>query len=122
MSTPDEVVRELGSSRSTIPQRLSVVTLSEVSDLLCIDLKLATSALVRLKRDNHMFSPARGLYIAVPPEYRTWGSIPALDFIDPMMTRIGHSSYVGFLSAAELHGAARQLGASRAFIMFSGDQ
>ena len=102
------VVKPRELSDYLLSQGRPVVTLSEVSSLLGVDSKHATSALVRLKRDNHMFSPARGLYIAVPPEYRTWGSIPALDFIDPMMTHIGHSYYVGFLSAAELHGAAHQ--------------
>lgn len=85
-----------------------VVTLGEVAEVLGVDEKHAASALVRLKQTNQMFSPQRGLYVAVPPQYRTWGGVPAMDFIDPMMRAGGFSYYVALLSAAELHGAAHQ--------------
>ncbi|MCL2467866.1 MAG: type IV toxin-antitoxin system AbiEi family antitoxin [Micrococcales bacterium] len=85
-----------------------VVTLSEAAGILGVDVGQASAALVRLRRANQMFSPARGLYIAVPPEHRMWGAIPAMDFIDPMMRALGREYYVGLLSAAELHGAAHQ--------------
>ena len=44
----------------------------------------------------------------VPPEYRTWGAVPASWFIDPMMRHLGRSYYVGLLSAAAQHGASHQ--------------
>ena len=44
----------------------------------------------------------------IPPEFRTWGAVPASHFIDPLMRYLGHDYYVGFLSAAEFHGAAHQ--------------
>ncbi|MDE2281169.1 MAG: type IV toxin-antitoxin system AbiEi family antitoxin, partial [Actinomycetales bacterium] len=70
--------------------------------------KQAASALVRLRRTHRMFSPFPGLYFPVPPEYRTWGALPATYFIDSMMRAAQRSYYVAFLSAAELHGAAHQ--------------
>ncbi len=61
-----------------------------------------------LLRTGRAFSPARGFWVAVPPEYRSWGVIPGVQFIDPMMTHLRRDYYVGWLSAAELHGAAHQ--------------
>lgn len=65
--------------------------------------------LQRLISKGEVFSPAQGFYVPIPPEYRSWGgSIPAHDFIDPMMRHLGRSYYVALLSAAEIHGAAHQ--------------
>ena len=55
-----------------------------------------------------MFSPTRGGYVPIPAEYRSWRAVPASHFIDPMMRYLGHEYYVGYLSAAEVHGAAHQ--------------
>ena len=68
----------------------------------------AWPALARLVHNRLAFSPARGLYIAVPPEYRSWGAVPAAWFIDSLMTHLARGYYVGYLSAAEVHGAAHQ--------------
>jgi len=66
---------------------------------------------VRLNRSvqtGKLIAPSRGLWIAVPPEFRTWGAPPALDFLDPLMVHLGRRYYVGWLCAAELFGAAHQ--------------
>lgn len=68
----------------------------------------AWPALARLVHNNAAFSPARGLYVPIPPEYRSWGSVPAPWFIDALMAHVGRSYYVGYLSAAEIHQAAQQ--------------
>ncbi|MGH3851818.1 MAG: type IV toxin-antitoxin system AbiEi family antitoxin domain-containing protein, partial [Pseudonocardiaceae bacterium] len=65
-------------------------------------------ALARLIKKRLVFSPARGLYIAIPPEYRSWGVVPATSFVDTLMAHLDRSYYVGYLSAAEAHGAAHQ--------------
>lgn len=57
---------------------------------------------------KRLFSPARGLYVIVPPEYRSWGVLPATHFIDPMMRHLGVDYYVAFASAAQWWGAAHQ--------------
>lgn len=68
----------------------------------------AWPALARLVSNRQVFSPARGLYIPIPPEYRSWGAVPARDFVDALMEHLERRYYVGFLSAAEIHGAAHQ--------------
>jgi len=98
--------RELGDY--LLSHGRQIVTLREVAEILGVDEKHASSALVRLKRANQMFSPTRGLYVAIPPQYRTWGAVPAVEFIDQMMRAVGYDYYVALLSAAELHGAAHQ--------------
>ena len=62
----------------------------------------------RLAQRGKVFSPARGLWVAVPPSFRSWGTLPGLQFIDALMDHLGREYYVGWLSAAELHGAAHQ--------------
>ena len=91
-----------------LSQGRPVVTLAEAAELMGLTPRAASDALVRLRRARLMFSPLRGLYVAIPPQYRTWGAVPALDFIAPMMNAAHRSYYVGLLSAAELHGAAHQ--------------
>lgn len=65
-------------------------------------------ALARLIKNKLVFSPARGLYIPIPPQHRSWGAVPATWFVDALMTHLGRAYYVGYLSAAELHEAAHQ--------------
>lgn len=68
----------------------------------------ARPALARLIKNRLAFSPARGLYIPIPPEFRSWGAVPALWFVDSLMVHLDRIYYVGYLSAAEVHGAAHQ--------------
>lgn len=86
----------------------SWVDLQTASSLMGLDANAAAAALVRLRRAGQMFSPTPGFYVPIPPEFRTWGVIPGLDFIDPLMHAVGADYYVALLSAAELHGAAHQ--------------
>ncbi len=85
-----------------------IVDLAEAAGLMGLELHAAADALVRLRRAGQIFSPTRGLYVAVPPEFRTWRAVPALDFIHSMMRADDRHYYVALLSAAELHGAAHQ--------------
>jgi predicted transcriptional regulator of viral defense system len=85
-----------------------VATLDEIAELTGLSPKAAAAALTRLKRNHALFSPHPGLYVAIPPEYRSWGVVPALDFIDPFMAELHRRYYVSLLSAAELYGAAHQ--------------
>ncbi len=91
-----------------LSQGQPIVTLSEVAQLTGLAKSAASGALVRLRQSGQMFSPYSGLYVAVPPQYRTWGVIPGFDFVDGMMTAMNRHYYVALLSAAELHGVAHQ--------------
>lgn len=64
--------------------------------------------LSRHRAQGRVFSPARGFYVMVPPEYRKLGAPPGEWFIDPMMSHLQRSYYVSFLTAAAMHGAAHQ--------------
>src|SRR5215204_4091775 len=82
------------------------VTIEEVSDLLRRDRKALYPRLADLEKARQIFSPAQGLYVVIPPEYRSWGVVPADWFIEPMMVRLKRMYYVSFLSAAARHGAS----------------
>jgi predicted transcriptional regulator of viral defense system len=62
----------------------------------------------RLQRRHQLFSPRRGFYVVVPPQYLNWGCPPPAWFIDDLMHYEHAPYYVGLLKAAELHGAAHQ--------------
>lgn len=64
------------------------------------------SSLNRLKKKNHIAMPMRGFYVILPPRYRSWGCLPAEQFIPGLMAYLGDPYYVGLLSAAAYHGAA----------------
>lgn len=85
-----------------------VADTERVSELVGLEPRSAYAGLSRLRRQGRMFSPARGLYVAVPPEYRSWGVVPAPWWIDQMMDHLGRDYYVGLLTAAAVHGAAHQ--------------
>jgi predicted transcriptional regulator of viral defense system len=86
----------------------TAATTPHVADWLSIPPGQVRMAMARLSRDRRMFSPARGLWIPIPPQYRTWGAPPAIEFVDDLMNHLGRDYYVGWLSAAELHGVAHQ--------------
>ncbi len=84
------------------------VTTAEVAELLGIPARHVAPSLARSRRRGHLFAPTKGLYVAIPPEFRSWGAVPAAHFVDPMMRHLGHDYYVCLLSAAEAHGFAHQ--------------
>lgn len=59
-------------------------------------------------RRGEWVQPTRGLWVPVPPEYRTWGAPPGIEIVDAMMRHRDIGYYVGWLSAAALYGAAHQ--------------
>jgi predicted transcriptional regulator of viral defense system len=85
-----------------------VLTLDDVAQLTGLSRRGAADAMTRLRRAGHFFAPAAGLYVAIPPQYASWGAVPAPDFVDPLMRKLGRHYYVCLLSAAQLHGAAHQ--------------
>jgi predicted transcriptional regulator of viral defense system len=104
-------------SRSTVPRDLPDwlishgrhwITTDEIAATLAIPVDQVPPIVARLRRAGRMFSPTRGGYVPIPAEYRSWRAVPASHFIDPMMRYLGHGYYVGFLSAAEVHGGAHQ--------------
>lgn len=84
------------------------IAIEEAEQLLGKERATLYPRLAELEHARKLFSPTQGLYVVVPPEYRSWGVVPADWFIDPMMRRLDRSYYVAFLSAAARHGAAHQ--------------
>jgi len=62
----------------------------------------------RLKEKGVLVSIRKSFYVIVPPEYKSFGILPVVQFIDPLMKYLDKRYYVGLLSAAQLHGAAHQ--------------
>ncbi len=98
---------------STLPDRLIGegrywVTTEQAAELLGRGRPAVYPRLAELENAGKLFSPAKGLYVVVPPEYRSWRAVPADWFIDPMMRQLERTYYVAFLSAAARHGAAHQ--------------
>lgn len=86
----------------------TAVTTSEAAEILGVPAEHVRVRLHTAVRDGRLFSPSRGLWVAIPAKYRTWGAPPAVEFLDPLMAHLGREYYVGWLSAAEIHGAAHQ--------------
>jgi predicted transcriptional regulator of viral defense system len=84
------------------------VTTDEAAGLLGIPRGHVSPALARSREKGLLFSPTKGAYVPIPPEYRSWRSVPAADFVDSLMRHLGHPYYVALLSAAEVLGFAHQ--------------
>lgn len=78
----------------------------DVSEAVGISKAAARQALRRLERKGEIATPARGVYVIVPPEYRALGCLPPDQFVSAMMERSRTPYYAGLLSAAQYHGAA----------------
>lgn len=90
-----------------VSQGRYVASADEIEDTIGSRSNLS-ARLARLRRQGRLVSAAKGLYLVVPPEYRTWRGLPADWFIDDLMRHLGRHYYVGLLSAAALHGASHQ--------------
>lgn len=83
-------------------------TLADAKTVLGRDEDAVRKGLERLARKGEVFSPSRSFYVVVPPEFRSWGTVPAAHFVDDLMRFLNRTYYVALLSAAEMHGAAHQ--------------
>lgn len=83
-------------------------TTDEVAELVGVAPESVRQSLRRPAAANKIASITRGAWVPVPPEYRAAGAPPPAHFIHPLMNFLGHPYYVGFLSAAAIHGASHQ--------------
>jgi predicted transcriptional regulator of viral defense system len=83
-------------------------TLNEAS----VELRKKKQAVVlsirRLREKGYLASPARGFYVIVSPEFRSYGCLPAEFFIPYLMEHWQCRYYAGLLTAAMYHGASHQ--------------
>ncbi len=68
----------------------------------------AKAVLRRLRERAEIATPIRGFHVILPPECRSAGCRPAIEFIDYLANYLHTPYYLALLSAAELHGAAHQ--------------
>jgi predicted transcriptional regulator of viral defense system len=68
----------------------------------------ALNAIYRLRGHGELISPARGLYVIVPPEHQPHGSIPAQELVPLIMQYLDANYYVALLTAGLFHGATHQ--------------
>ena len=73
-----------------------------------VSLVAARASLRRLSEHGEIAMPHRGFVVAVPPEYRALGCLPAEQFIPDLMAYWQEPYYVALLTAAQYHGAAPQ--------------
>ncbi len=83
-------------------------TTEEASYLCGVPVSQVPQRLAPLRRRSQIFSPARGLWVPVPAEYRTWGAPDPILYIDDVMRHLGTAYLVGWLAAAARHGASHQ--------------
>ncbi|RCS60447.1 hypothetical protein CIK77_10740 [Microbacterium sp. JB110] len=85
---------------------LSALTSAELAGVMGVAEEQVRQRLHAPVRRGEWVMPVRGLWVPVPPEYRSWGAPPGIELIDAMMRHLSTSYYVGWLTAASLHGAA----------------
>ena len=78
----------------------------QVAELLRVPVPQVSQRLFIPKQRGEWITPARGLWIPVPPEFRAWGGPPVAEFIAPLMQHLGVQYYIGWLAAAAVYGAA----------------
>lgn len=84
------------------------LTTAEVAHLCGIPANQVPQRMAAPRRASRVFSPARGLWVPVAPEYRTWGAPDPMLYIGQMMEHLGCGYLVGWLAAAARHGASHQ--------------
>lgn len=84
------------------------LTTAQIAEILGIPDGQVCTRLHAPKRRGHWTTPATGLWLPVPPEYRTWGAPEGIEIVDTLMRHLHTRYYVGWLSAAAIHGAAHQ--------------
>jgi hypothetical protein len=66
------------------------LTTTEIAEAIGGSLVDDRQAANRWQAKGLAFSPTRGAYVLIPPEFRTWRAVPASHFVDDMMRYLGH--------------------------------
>ena len=85
---------------------VSSFTKEDVSRICGIPESHVPPLMATLRKSGKAFSPSRGLWVPIPPEYRTWGAPDPMLYIDDMMAHLGTDYLVGWLTSAARHGAS----------------
>ena len=85
---------------------ISTITSEECAHLLGIPANEVSQRLVRLRAKGQLVAAARGLWIAVPAEFRNMGAPEPIRYIHNLMEFYACNYCIGWLSAASIHGAS----------------
>ena len=103
---PDGSVRATDVADWALAHGISSLTTAEVSHLIGVPANQVSQRMAPLRKRAQIFSPARGLWVPIPAEYRTWEAPEPSLYIADMMRYLGIDYCVGWLSAAAFHGAS----------------
>lgn len=92
-------LRKSGQISFTVDQAVSDLKISKSSVL---------AAIHRIKKHGEIISPAKGLYVIIPPEHQLQGCLPPEELVPILMKHLEVNYYVGLLSAAMYHGSTHQ--------------
>ena len=93
---------------SLLARGIASATTSELAEMLGVPADQVRRRLHAPARRGEWVTPAQGLWIPVPPEYRLWGAPEGIELVDLLMRHLDLDYYVGWLSAAAIHGASHQ--------------
>lgn len=85
---------------------ITKLTTEEMAHLIGVPANQVSQRMAPLRRRAEIFSPARGLWIPIPAEYRTWGAPDPFTYIDETMAFLEVNYCIGWLSSAAFHGAS----------------
>ena len=91
-----------------ISHGVPAVTTAEAAELMGIPEDRVRQRLAVPRRKGRFAAPSRGLWVPVPPDRSAWGAPEPAAYLDALMRHLGAEYYVGWLSAAALHGASHQ--------------
>ncbi len=91
-----------------IGQGRHFISTTEIAEILGVDAASVPASLERAREAGKLISVTKGGWVPVPAEYRSAGAPPPSHFVHQLMEHLGHPYYVGFLSAAAIHGASHQ--------------
>jgi predicted transcriptional regulator of viral defense system len=83
-------------------------TIEDILEKFKVSRNYARVALYRLIQNGDLISPAKSFYVIVPPEYQSYGCIPAEQLIPLLMKHLKTDYYVAVLSAGLFYGATHQ--------------
>lgn len=89
-----------------LSQGISSFTKEDVSQICKVPPNHVPQLMAPLRKRIKVFSPARGLWVPIPPEYRTWGAPDLMLYIEDMMAHLGANYLVDWLTAAERYGVS----------------
>ena len=83
-------------------------TTDEAMSYLGVSRNAFNCGMYKLRKKGEIVSPAKNLYVIVPPEYQAIGCIPAEELLPILMKYLNVAYYGCLLSAALYHGASHQ--------------